>query len=227
MICEYCGEEFFKRSHKKGNTRKYCSTDCYKKAISAFKYTTCQYCGKLFKEARDRQNLFCSKKCSALWHQKIMSEKRMQEEKHTKELLDEYSEILKIHTQTLERLEVLRNRINNEKRCKICGQFFIAKYPNQICCSQECSTKNQNRNKDRRIYKNGKPDLSITLTKLYMRDEGVCQICGKHIDFDCDPNGDDYPSIDHIQPLSKGGLHSWDNVQLSCRKCNWIKRDKE
>lgn len=72
----------------------------------------------------------------------------------------------------------------------------------------------------------GAPDLSITLTKLYMRDQGVCQICGRHIDFDCDSNSDYYPSIDHIIPISKGGEHQWDNVQLACRVCNTLKGAK-
>lgn len=32
--------------------------------------------------------------------------------------------------------------------------------------------------------------------------------------------GDWYPSIDHVIPVSKGGLHSWENVKLAHRKCN-------
>ena len=121
--------------------------------------------------------------------------------------------------------EKLKKEIELGKYCKCCGEYFIAKSNLQVCCSTECSRKNENKNKDKRIYRNGKPDLSITLTKLYMRDSGACQKCGREIDFDCDPNSDYYPSIDHIIPLAKGGLHSWDNVQLLCRRCNYIKGD--
>ena len=66
-------------------------------------------------------------------------------------------------------------------------------------------------------------DKSITLRALIARDNGVCQICGKPTD-DCDISnghiGRMYPTLDHIIPLSKGGTHTWDNVQLAHMHCN-------
>ena len=38
--------------------------------------------------------------------------------------------------------------------------------------------------------------------------------------------GDYYPSIDHIKPIAKGGLHEWNNIQLAHRICNTNKRDR-
>ena len=35
-----------------------------------------------------------------------------------------------------------------------------------------------------------------------------------------------YPTIDHIIPLSKGGTHTWNNVQLAHMCCNAGKCDK-
>lgn len=35
--------------------------------------------------------------------------------------------------------------------------------------------------------------------------------------------GPDYPTIDHIVPLSKGGPHLWSNVQVACAECNIAK----
>ena len=37
--------------------------------------------------------------------------------------------------------------------------------------------------------------------------------------------GANYPSIDHIIPVSRGGLHSWDNVRLAHFLCNAVKSD--
>lgn len=60
---------------------------------------------------------------------------------------------------------------------------------------------------------------SITLAKLYERDNGICGICGKRVNTR-------YASIDHIQPVSKGGHHIWTNVQLTHIRCNKIKSNK-
>ena len=38
--------------------------------------------------------------------------------------------------------------------------------------------------------------------------------------------GNNYPTIDHVIPLAKGGMHSWDNVRLAHHNCNSIKGDR-
>lgn len=32
--------------------------------------------------------------------------------------------------------------------------------------------------------------------------------------------------VEHIQPRSRGGSHTWDNVRISCSKCNLLKGDR-
>ena len=88
--------------------------------------------------------------------------------------------------------------------------------------------------RDNRLKENGVVDKTITLEKLYKRDNGICKICGykcDYTDYYIDENGtyiagNNYPSIDHIKPISKGGCHTWENVQLVHRICNIIKNDK-
>lgn len=210
---------------KKGKIRKYCSPECQgiKRHEEAYKYIVCQYCGKTFLEKRNSVNLYCSKRCSGLSNRmlRVIEEEHIGKYKildteHKGKLLEEYKELI-------EKVENLRYRIEHEKVCISCGVIFMANSIEQKCCSIECSKRYDNQRRSKRIYKNGKPDLSISLTKLYTRDEGICQLCGKHIDFDCDYNSDNYPSIDHILPIAKGGLHQWDNVQLACRSCNSLK----
>ena len=76
-------------------------------------------------------------------------------------------------------------------------------------------------------------DKDITLEKLYNRDNGICAICGGRCNYENyifkDTTfiaGNTYPSIDHIKPLSKGGSHTWDNIQLAHKQCNSIKSNK-
>lgn len=73
-------------------------------------------------------------------------------------------------------------------------------------------------------------DESVNLQDLVKRDGVICSICGIECSF-TDKRwgnfGPTYPTMDHIIPLSKGGSHTWDNVQIACGECNChVKRDK-
>lgn len=177
------------------------------------------FCGKEFRETRDRPNKFCSNRCASL-HRGMQStlEKAFLGQANP-DTVQEYRE-------ALQKVAEIARKIEKERRCLYCGKWFTPKDTGRISyCSQRCAKSADNLAHDKRLDQNGKADRSVTLTKLYMRDEGICQICGRKIDFDCDSNSDFYPSIDHIRPLAKGGLHRWDNVQLACRRCNTIKSD--
>ena len=133
---------------------------------------------------------------------------------------------------------------NNEKRpskeCVVCGAFFLQYSPQHLMCkachykTKRAKKRVQKRLREARATHNGKADYSVTLNKLIERDNYICQLCGGRVDEsdyvykgDAFIAGNNYPSIDHIKPLSKGGVHQWDNVQLAHRICNSIKCDKE
>ena len=66
-------------------------------------------------------------------------------------------------------------------------------------------------------------DKKIDLYEVYKKFEGRCQICGEMTDTNDRTDkkvGNNYPSVDHIIPISKGGTHTWDNVQLAHIICN-------
>lgn len=118
--------------------------------------------------------------------------------------------------------------------CPVCNSVFYGKWK---YCSDECRKRAVNStHKDKRIRKlrDRKIDKDITLKALFDRDNGKCWICGDICDFedftrDEDGNfivGANYPSIDHVFPLSKGGMHSWDNVKLAHHYCNSLKSNK-
>lgn len=58
-----------------------------------------------------------------------------------------------------------------------------------------------------------KPPLSRR--NLMLRDASTCQYCFR-------PGN----TIDHVIPRAKGGQHTWENVVISCFKCNNKKSDK-
>lgn len=73
-------------------------------------------------------------------------------------------------------------------------------------------------------------DKSINLAAVIKKFNGICQICGKPIDkkdITKGHIGKNYPTIDHIKPISKGGTHTWDNIQLAHMSCNSGKGDKD
>lgn len=220
MICVFCGIEF----KPKRKTSKYCSFECQcaaRRKRPLFAY--CKNCGEIFPVSRSAKGLFCSVSCSSSYYGKLRGE-QVREEKELQRKQRRIDKALKKEKVLQEKQEQFIKE--HTKVCVVCGSEFVARNTSQVCCSSECSKKRDNARRDKRLCKNGKPDYTISLTRLYMRDMGVCQLCGKHIDFDCDSNDDDYPSIDHIKPIAKGGLHEWNNVQLACRGCNRTKRDK-
>lgn len=55
---------------------------------------------------------------------------------------------------------------------------------------------------------------------VFRRDQGICGICRQPVD----PKSKWH--VDHVLPLSKGGAHSYVNVQLAHARCNVSKRDR-
>ena len=79
------------------------------------------------------------------------------------------------------------------------------------------------------FYDSSEFDETINLEKVVKKNKGICQICGKPIDWNDIENGHikrNYPTVDHIIPFSKGGTHTWDNVQLAHMSCNAGKCDR-
>jgi 5-methylcytosine-specific restriction endonuclease McrA len=57
----------------------------------------------------------------------------------------------------------------------------------------------------------------VTNTFLFARDDYTCQYCGRR---KSDLKGRQFLTRDHVRPLSRGGLNTWDNVVTSCSTCN-------
>ena len=93
---------------------------------------------------------------------------------------------------------------------------------------------NSERNAERwrKVTANGDP---IHWSHIAERHGMSCSQCGAETDPDdwwTNGNGRkcfgrSYPTVDHIVPLSKGGSDTWDNVRLTCKRCNSAKGTKD
>lgn len=144
--------------------------------------------------------------------------------------------------------------LNKSGICEICGKPYTVREYVESCglkyardngvCSAECQKKKRrlvqrnapshlgrrDSHRHRAVKFGCEYDSSITLEKLIKRRGLRCAICGGMCDLDdhtwseyCGPM---YPSIDHIIPMSKGGGHTWENVQVAHIICNSLKSDK-
>lgn len=182
------------------------------------------------------------KKCGSVLHKSMVSirhgkticevcEKRERDEKERKEREERKAAQIKRHTEAVERNKARkeeRDKIRESKKhpCVVCGTITTNKY----CCSVACSERRNNQIKEvRRRDKiaDSRIDRGITLQRVYAKDDGVCYICGGKCNWedrvttgDTVVCGNNYPSIDHVIPLAKGGMHEWSNVRLAHRICN-------
>jgi len=60
---------------------------------------------------------------------------------------------------------------------------------------------------------------ALTAENLFRRDLYLCAYCGRFCK-------GEVATMDHIVPVSKGGLHQWSNVVCACKKCNNHKDSK-
>lgn len=181
---------------EKGSGPGYCSEECQDRG----RRKTCETCGAVFYGKRNAS--YCSEECRP----PTDSERKRQ---YTRE----YGQ---------------RSKGNPLHVCRECGKRFRAPYGDKrrSFCSSGCCRRFNGRihKRKRRAYKktNG-PIEAVNPLLVYERDSWICSICGKKVDKRLmfpDPAS---PSLDHIVPLSQGGPHTYQNVQLAHLRCNMVK----
>jgi len=100
------------------------------------------------------------------------------------------------------------------KTCKVCNKEFEALHHCKVYCSRICESEN-----DKRWYKSKLENN--TDFEIFKRDDFQCIYCGKTSIEDGIKL-----QIDHIFPLSKGGVHEYFNLITSCQSCNISKYNK-
>lgn len=190
----------------------------------------CKKCGQQFKRsaqfARKKKNVSCPN-CQQI--KKTEAKPKPEKPAKTKSLKRIIMKTVIKPKPSLKELHILK--------CDECNSVFGSVRKRKLC-SQSCVNRRENRLKELRKRKarmNGKIDYSITIEKIIQKEKNVCYLCGSQCDsndFTIDDRGSfivgkSYPSIEHVQPISKGGTHTWDNVKLAHHYCNSIKNDKK
>ena len=206
------------------------------------KKTCSDECKAIHKKERDKGRDRSRKRTPEEEHERWIIRRYGSEDNYQKWLAEQEALKQKREQERLARKEAYENqleawRIAREARkeanhrndiCVVCGKEYETYNPAQKTCSKECGKKLAHAHKHKRIPKSQLVDKDITLEALYRRDSGVCYLCGGKCDWNDKTDksvGPAYPSIDHMMPISRGGLHSWANVKLAHFECNWKKSD--
>jgi len=89
------------------------------------------------------------------------------------------------------------------------------------------NAKKANRVKRKAIQRGATVADSINPLLILDRDKWKCYLCGVKTPKELRGTYlDNAPELDHVIPLSKGGLHVESNLRCACRKCNAEKSDQ-
>ena len=107
--------------------------------------------------------------------------------------------------------------------CYTCGVFLRAqnkKTPVARC--EPCRLKGQvDRNRRKNAKRRGaRVGLWFSLQQVGDRDGWRCHLCGRRVDKNLSGKDRLGPTIDHLVPISAGGMDVLENVRLAHRSCN-------
>lgn len=124
--------------------------------------------------------------------------------------------------------------------CDVCGVHFVVSVYTSVdrarFCSKACKSKQwpiENRER-RKAHKSKSDAISrgatiaelIDYREIYERDNWTCQICGEPVDPSLTVRHAMSATLDHIIPLSRGGAHLKENLQVAHLRCNASKKDR-
>lgn len=227
--CTVCNKEYQPKScidTKYGRYNKYCSTTCRSKSSEWHKrkgqtlrlipkgknkspvyFNHCKICSCLF-TTKSKLNTMCSVLCRAKDYERVKEEQ-------------------KIKTRERDKAKFIPKGC----LCKECNKTFTTSYgnTNREYCSKQCSSRHHKRigRHSRRARMKGNEYETVNPFKVFNRDKWTCRMCGiktpRKLRGTIEENA---PELDHIIALAQGGSHTYNNVQCSCRKCNYTKGDK-
>jgi hypothetical protein len=222
-ICKYCGKSFIPKAVDRIT---FCSRDC------AFKYRAEQKAGRLKEREIQKEKEYkricvvCGKPFTGKPNHRYCSDKCRNRTNYLK-----YKDSNGYKNELRKKREAYVSKPIIIKKCKYCGELFSTTRKRQVFHSSRCAKKfyhkkqKNNENHRRRANLNKVKYENINPIKVYESHNWICGICGKKINPKLKCPHPKSASIDHIIPISKGGTHTYDNVQPAHFICNSFKGD--
>lgn len=215
--CEHCGESVERR--KTGPMPRYCAIDCRRRAEYARNSEAtlarqaaaakarrmvpkpCKQCAAPFTPAKSMAQIFCSSACGSRFHRDSATK-----------------------TCSVEGCE-------KPHRAKgFCGHHYTANSPKAKQWKKgrpETRRAGLRRKTQMRRALMRDPDAQdIDRDEIGIRDGWRCGLCQRRVNRNLPYPNPMSASLDHIVPLSKGGKHASENVQISHLRCNMAKGNR-
>lgn len=107
-------------------------------------------------------------------------------------------------------------------RCDGCGDAFQSVRPEARWCSKQCANRHWG---NVRARQRAQPsEARYTDLEIFERDAWRCHLCKKRVRKDVPRLHPDGATIDHLVPISEGGLDEPSNLATAHWKCNRDKR---
>lgn len=244
ITCPICHKDFVPRQ----KNSVYCSRICHEKKPRLNRnyksqYIRCINCKEIKAitvKGGNHAKLCCSRKCGFEWQAHISSERsrlRAIGLRSKKELIP-----IKVIKELIA-LKRIKARNKSIRLCLHCDQQVFDKYRRiHVRCLAAYNAERKAEYKSTESYKNAKKANRVkrkaiqrgaTIAEpinpllILTRDKWKCYLCGVKTPKDLRGSYlDNAPELDHVIPLSKGGLHVESNLRCACRKCNAEKSDQ-
>lgn len=247
--CERCGVSFTAAAKQ----TRFCSNACHlARRTDAVPIRTCVVCGKSFKRNAHGKDAMscCSRECGFVESGRIRRQ-RASERSIGKYKPGRYLKVYfypcsrcgkpfssrsstgsKFCSLVCRDFAALVSKSIVDRECKECGGKYTTlmrgSRPASVYCSNRCARAEEKR--QRRIREKDRTDTAvhghITFREVYFRSGGCCYLCGQFAPRRL--RGSAHwaePTIDHVIPLNRGGVHSYENTKIAHRLCNSIKSD--
>lgn len=218
-VCQTCGGEFW-REPAPGRKPRYCSSSCKERARTRRSAGTCQHCG-----GKCREGSASCRACREAGRTRTLHERTCPScgtVFHSRYRTAKFCSRACANSASRKRIQLPASA-----QCARCGKAYRPATHNHKYCADCREFKDREKSRRRRARIWGIDAERLNEYSVFRRDGWICQICGEPVDMDLkwpDPHS---ASIDHVVPLSKGGSHTLENVQLTHLVCNNRKNDRD